>query len=70
MVVGVDDEGILDHTMAKLLPGVTSLRAKVEPRKEPSLRTTEFTPAEKIEKQLRFHRVRTAGRLKTPFPMR
>ena len=76
IIVGIDDEGVLDHTIAKLLPVVTSLRAQVQPRKEQSLSPAEFlksetfTPAEKNEKQLRFHRVKTAGRLKTRFPMK
>ena len=63
--------------MAKLLPVVTSLRTQqVQPTKEQSsspaefIKTDTFTPAEKNEKQWQFHRVKTAGRLKTRFPMK
>jgi hypothetical protein len=76
LIAGVDDDGVLDHTTAKLLLVVTSLRTQVQPREEQSttpaefIKTETFTPAEKKEKQWRFHRVKTAGRLKVRFPMK
>ena len=77
----IRDEGVLDHVMAKLLPVVlpvvTSLRAQsAQPANEQHttpasfIRTEAFTPAEKNETQWRFHKVKTAGRIKTKFPMK
>ena len=73
----IRDEGVLDHVMAKLLPVVTSLRAQsAQPADEQHttpasfIRTEAFTPAEKNETQWRFHKVKTAGRIKTKFPMK
>jgi hypothetical protein len=73
----IRDEGALDHVLAKLLPVVTSLRTQVaQPADEQStlpasfIKTEAFTPAEKNETQWRFHKVKTAGRIKTKFPMK
>ena len=73
----IRDEGVLDHVMAKLLPVVTSLRAQsAQPADEKHttpasfVKTEAFTPAEKNETQWRFHKVKTAGRIKTKFPMK
>ena len=70
----IKDEGALDHVLAKLLPVVTSLRAQVaQPADEQTtipaqfIKTEAFTPAEKNETQWRFHKVKTAGRIKQNF---
>ena len=74
-----DDDGVLDHTIAKLLPVLTSLLAHVTPMGEVhnaktvlTLFTTTDTiaPAEKNKAQFRFHKVKTAGRIKNKFPLK
>lgn len=73
----IDDTGILDHTIAKLLPIVTSLRAHlVQPTVDDeadfkSFETKEkFAPAQKNQIQLQFNKVKSAGRKKTKLPFK
>lgn len=74
----VMDADALDHIVAKLFPVVTSLRAQTLPVTQeqnaivptPFIKTEAFAPAEKNETQLRFHKVKSAGRIKTKFPMK
>ena len=72
----IDDTGILDHTIAKLLPIVTSLRAHlIHPTddNEAELQSFEikenFPPAQKNQIQLQFNKVKSAEwkKSKTPF---
>ena len=71
----IDDTGILDHTIAKLLPIVTSLRAQlIHPTDgNEELQSFEieenFPPAQKNQIQLQFNKVKSAEwkKSKTPF---
>ena len=74
----IDDTGILDHTIAKLLPIVTSLRAHlVKPTDNEAdfeiqnfeIKET-FPPAQKNQIQLQFSKVKSAGRKKTKLPFK
>ena len=80
-VENIDDEGILDHTIAKLLPIITSLRAHltqsiddeddVDDVDIQDFEVTEkFTPSQKNEVQLSFRKVNTPGRKKTKLPFK
>lgn len=66
----LDDASLLDHTTAKLLPIVTSLRAHLtQPSDEDEAleefdATEKFPPAQKNEVQLKFCKVKTPGRKK------
>lgn len=60
------DGSILDHTLAKLLPVVTTLRTHLDslPKQEDQIPenfvvTEKFAPAQKNEKQLRFNKVKS-----------
>ena len=73
----IDDTGILDHTIAKLLPTVTSLRAHlIQPtdNDEAEFQSFEikekFPPAQKNEIQLQFNKVKSVGRKKTKLPFK
>ena len=72
----INDEGILDHTIAKLLPVVTSLRTHLtqpsddEDNFKDFDATEKFAPAQKNEVQLRFRKVNTPGRKKTKHPFK
>lgn len=70
----IDDTGILDHTIAKLLPIVTSLRAHLirdqptDDNKAEFEIKEKFPPAQKNQIQLQFNKVKSAGRKKkAPF---
>ena len=70
-------EGVLDHVLAKIIPVVTSLRAHSQKTKDqssihptPFVTKESFTPAENNGTQLRFYKVKTAGRIRTKFPMK
>ena len=69
----INDIGILDHTIAKLLPIATSLRAHlVQPTdNEAGFEIKEtFPPAQKNQIQLQFSKVKSAGRKKTKLPFK
>ena len=69
----IDDEAILDHTIAKLLPIITSLRAhltqSIDDEDDVDIQdfevTEKFAPSQKNEVQLSFRKVNTPGRKKT-----
>lgn len=70
------DEGVLDHTLAKLLPVVTTLRTHLDPLPEQPAQipedfdvTDKFAPAQKNETQLRFEKVQSKAK-KTKFPLK
>lgn len=77
-VKNIDDEGVLDHTIAKLLPIVTSLRAhltqSIDDEDDVDIQdfevTEKFAPAQKNEVQLSFRKVNTPGRKKTKLPFK
>ena len=69
----IDDTGILDHTIAKLLPVITSLRAYLIQPTDDNESDVEFQnfeikenfpPAQKNQIQLQFNKVKSAGRKK------
>ena len=75
----IDEAGILDHAIARLLPIVTSLRASIAGSRDneddlvdiPNFDTKElFAPSQKNERQLSFHKVKTPGRKKTKLPFK
>ena len=72
----VDDAGLLDHTAARLLPIVTSLRAHLTQLSseneisEDFDATEQFAPSQKNEVQLKFRKLKTPGRKKTKFPFK
>ena len=72
----INDEGILDHTIAKLLPIVTSLQTHLtqpsddEDEVKDFDATEKFAPVQKNEVQLRFRKVNTPGRKKTKHPFK
>ena len=74
----IDDTGILDHTIAKLLPIVTSLQAHLDqpPDDNEELEFTgfeikeKFLPAQKNQVQLHFNKVKSAGRKRTKLPFK
>ena len=73
LVKTVDDKGVLDHIIARLLPVLTSLRAQqqiaTEPDKDFLVKDT-VAPTQKNETQIRFFRTTgTAGRKRTKHPM-
>ena len=61
----VDDHGILDHTLASIMPIMTTLRSSVQ-QKQLAVKnfeiTTRFAPAQKNETQLRFEKLKTPGK--------
>ena len=77
-VENIDDEGILDHTIAKLLPIVTSLRShliqSIDDEDDVDVQdfevTEKFAPSQKNEVQLSFRKVNTPGRKKTKLPFK
>ena len=77
-VENIDDEGILDHTIAKLLPIITSLRAHltqpIDDEDDVDIQdfeiTEKFAPSQKNEVQLSFRKVNTPGRKKTKLPFK
>ena len=77
MLDSTSDEGVLDHVLAKIIPVVTSLRAHSQKTKDqssihptPFVTKEAFIPAEKNGTQLRFYKVKTAGRIQTKFTMK
>ena len=69
LVQSTDDHGALDHTLANVMPVVTTLRSQVSNCQQPEMFsftiTNKFAPAQKNEKQLKFVKVKTPGRKKS-----
>ena len=67
----IDDIGILDYTIVKLLPNVASIRAHlVQPTEDDEVECHSFEIKENFQNnqiQLQFNKVKTAGRKKQNF---
>lgn len=68
--------GILDHTLAKLLPVLTTVHAHLNSQQEQPVQkpadfdvTDKFAPAQKNETQLRFDKVKPKAN-KAKFPLK
>ena len=65
LLESVDDHGTLDHTLASIIPVVTTLRSSFQ-SKESTVKSfllkTKFAPAQKNETQLRFEKLKMPGK--------
>ena len=65
LLESIDDQGILDHTLANIMPVMTTMRSSVQSKESTakSFRvTTRFAPAQKNETQLRFEKLKMPGK--------